>query len=391
MDILIHTGFAFPRGNACANRMRVFYQVFKAAGNNVKVLAPEDSGISDGIDPQDVLICDTYKMAKKTTISRLKNGLSFAKSSMRRAKEVGNVDVVLTTSPPPLISVAGWMIAKAKKAKLVYDVRDIWPDVALEIGSFSARSIYAWVFRTIANFMYKKSDLVLTVSPGKVKKLRSYIKDKKKVLLVENGLDEDFLKHTVDDSVVEKYHLDNCFSVVYTGNIGLAQGLGHLLDLADKVKDKKVQFLIFGEGAEKELLEREVKNKHLDNVHFEGNVIESEIFNVLRHASLSYIPLVNGNLRDSIPTKTYEALGVGCPVLMVANGDALDLVKENHYGWSISPEETDKLPALFDKILSEYDEVISRKDVVTKTTVENHSRQKIAITLEKTLRKFACN
>lgn len=386
MNILIHTGFAFPKGNACANRMRVFYQVFKAAGDNVKVLAPEDSGISDGIDPKDVLICDTYKMTKKTAKARLKNNLSFAFSSMKRAKEVGDVDIVLTTSPPPLISIAGWKIAKSKKAKLVYDVRDIWPDVALEMGSFSEKSLYARVFRFIAKFMYKRADLILTVSPGKVKKLRSYAGDK--VILVENGLDEEFLNHTVDDSVVQKYDLGNKFTLVYMGNIGLAQGLSHLLDLAEKVKEKNVQFLLFGEGAEKDKLEKDAADRKLNNVHFEGNVFESEVFNVLRHASISYIPLVNGNLKDSIPTKTYEALGVGCPVIMVANGDAVDLVNESRYGWTISPEETDQLPALFDKVIDEYNELLSRKQEVIKTTVERHSRQKIAAVLEKRLHEL---
>lgn len=76
---------------------------------------------------------------------------------------------------PPLVSIPGWIIAKCKGAKLVYDVRDIWPDVALEMGSFVEGSIYCKVFRAITRFMYKHSDWVTTVSPGKVEKIKSHV------------------------------------------------------------------------------------------------------------------------------------------------------------------------------------------------------------------------
>lgn len=377
MNIAIHMGMGFPKGSACANRMRVFYEVFKSKGHNVKVLTPEDMGVSDGIDSEDVFVCKTYKMKKKTATSRLKNNLSFAINSIRASRIIGDIDIVITTSPPPLISLSGWWIAKRKKAKLVYDVRDIWPDVAIEMGSFSEKSVYYHVFKWIAQFMYKHSDLVLTVSNGKVKKIQGYVEDKNKVVLCANGLDEKFLDHTVDDGVVERYNMKDYFNCVYVGNIGLAQGLEQLLVLAEKIQNKKVQFLLFGEGAEKEKLETVKEEKKLCNVHFFGNVYEKEVFNVLRNAQLSYIPLVNENLRDSIPTKTYEALGVGCPVLMVAEGDAVSLVEESKLGWSISPAKIDELPVLFGKIIDEYENARKNKEFSISITKTKHSRQKI--------------
>ena len=385
MNIAIHMGMGFPKGSACANRMRVFYEVFKEKGHNVKVLTPEDMGVSDGIDAKDVFVCKAYKMRRKTTVSRLKNNLSFALSSIRASKKIGNVDIVITTSPPPLISLAGWWIAKKKKAKLVYDVRDIWPDVALEMGSFTEKSMYYYVFKWIAQFMYKHSDLILTVSNGKVEKIRGYVKDKNKVVLCANGLDENFLKHTVDDEVIERYNMKNHFNCVYVGNIGLAQGLEQLLVLAEKIQDKNMQFLLFGEGAEKEKLQYLKEEKKLDNVHFLGNVYEKEVFNVLRNAQLSYIPLVNENLRDSIPTKTYEALGVGCPVLMVAEGDAVSLVEESKLGWNLSPTKLEELPKLFDAILDNFDEIFIHKKDAMENVKMKHSRQAIVTILERKL------
>ena len=85
-------------------------------------------------------------MRKKTTAMRMLNNMSFAVTSVFSAMKAGKADVVITTSPPPLVSISGWMIAKMKRAKLVYDVRDIWPEVALEMGSFGEESFFCKVF-----------------------------------------------------------------------------------------------------------------------------------------------------------------------------------------------------------------------------------------------------
>ena len=124
---------------------------------------------------------------------------------------------------------AGWWISKKKKAKLVYDVRDIWPDVALEMGSISEGGIYCRTFDFIAKFMYKHADLITTVSPGKVDKIKKKISEKDKVILVANGIDESFLKNQINDGVVERYNLDNKFVVMYSGNIGLYYDLENII------------------------------------------------------------------------------------------------------------------------------------------------------------------
>lgn len=140
--------------------------------------------------------------------------------------------------------------------KLVYDVRDIWPDVALEMGSFAENSIYCKVFRAITRFMYKHADWVTTVSPGKVEKIKNHVISvggKKggpdhvdKVKLVGNGFDESVENSSIDKELIAQYELDKKFTCVYVGNIGLAQGLGALLDMAEQSKHKEVQFLLFG-------------------------------------------------------------------------------------------------------------------------------------------------
>ena len=239
MKILLHSDEYYPTAQACAYRMQVLADTFTAMGDEVTVItssANKANGVVDrSAHKERIIYSPSIRMRKKTTVMRLLNNLSFALSSIFAAFIAGKVDVVITTSPPPLVSVPGWIIAKLKGAKLVYDVRDIWPDVALEMKSFSEGSIFCKVFRKIAMFMYKHADIVTTVSDGKVEKVKNYVaqlggrkagsEHTDKVWPVGNGFDESVLANAYDQSVVDKYEIDKNFTCVYIGNIGLAQGL----------------------------------------------------------------------------------------------------------------------------------------------------------------------
>ncbi len=388
MRILIHTDEYYPTAQACTYRMSVLAEAFMQRGHDVTVIASSAnrSGVEIVPRPEKILYAPTIRMKKKTALMRMLNNLSFGVTSVFTAVRAGRADVVITTSPPPLVSISGWLIAKCKGAKLVYDVRDIWPDVALEMGSFSPDSMYCKVFGKITNFMYRHADMVLTVSPGKVEKLRNHVlvaggrkADPDKVKLVANGFDERILNSPLDRELIEKYQLDRRFTCVYIGNIGLAQGLGSLLDMAEQSEHKEVQFLLFGKGAERESLEQQAKARGLDNVHFCGVLEHEKVFTLLSYAKLSFIPLKNSGMKDSIPTKIYEALGIGCPVLLFAEGDACSIVNETQLGRCISPDHPERLAPVLDEMVSHYSEYISRREATQNLMREKYSRQQIAL------------
>lgn len=390
MRILLHCDEYIPRHVPCAIRMHVFSTVFQKQGHHVSVLTGSHSLDGGPERAKEAIYCPTVPLKKKTVLNRIFNQVSYATASLMKSPLTGKADVVITTSPPILISMIGWIIAKCKGAKLIYDVRDIWPDVALEMGSFSRNSFYYKLFGFIANFMYKHADIITTVSPGKVKKIQGKLPkgQRDKVWLVENGLDETFLQQKEDKSVIKKYHLDEKFTCVYVGNIGLAQGLGHLLDLAEKVDQEKYQFLLFGKGAERKKLEADLAKRRIKNIQFCGTVSGNTVYSVLRNASMTYVPLVNANLKDSIPTKTYEALGAGCPILMVAEGDAPKIVQESHLGKVLSPNDIALLPKVFEEFVDTYADIASNKAYARDYVLKYHSRQKIAIAFLNKLEKL---
>lgn len=389
MRIIIHSDEYYPTCAACAYRMKVFADTFAQLGHDVTVIASstnKENGVMQECKER-IMFSPAIKMKKKTTVMRMLNNLSFAFSSVFTALKAGKADVVITTSPPPLVSMSGWLIAKMKGAKLVYDVRDIWPDVALEMNSFSENSLFCKVFRWITNFMYRHADMVTTVSPGKVEKIRGKLPEemREKVHLVGNGFDEEILRNSEDEDIITEYSLDSKFSCVYIGNVGLAQGLGALLDLAKKTKHKNVQFLIFGTGAERAVLEQRAKAEGLDNVRFCGVIEHNKVFTVLRKAQMSFIPLKSSNMRDSIPTKVYEALGIGCPVLLMAEGDACDVVNESGLGRCVSPDCVERLSTVFDEMIDNFAQFDMLRSSAAQLMRDKYSRQEISKEFAKTL------
>ena len=389
MRILLHTEEYLPTALACAIRMDVFASQLRQCGHDVTVIAGSNHLTGTANERREgVIYVPTMKMKKKTAVLRLLSNLTFAVSSVFCAMGAGKFDVIITTSPPPLISISGWLIAKMKGAKLVYDVRDIWPDVALEMGSFSEGSFFCRVFRWIANFMYRKADLITTVSQGKVNKLRKKLDESScdKVRLISNGYDLRNDLEVCDDSAVMQYGLRERATCVYIGNVGLAQGLESLLEIAANTTHKDIQFLIFGNGAEKEMLEAQAKERGLTQVKFCGNLPHAQVAPVLSAAKISYIPLKNSNMKDSVPTKLYESLAVGCPALLAAVGDAADILAETGLGASAPPEQTDEIIRKFDAMIEQYDEIIRNRQIAKQIIREKHSRQAAVLELEKQLR-----
>ena len=392
MKIIIHSDEYYPTCAACAYRIKAFADAFTANGNEVTVIASSANKENGEIKEcrEKILYSPAVKMKKKTTLMRMINNVSFALTSVFTAMRAGKADIVITTSPPPLVSISGWIIAKMKHAKLVYDVRDIWPDVALEMGSFTQDSIFCKIFKKIIDFMYKHSDMITTVSPGKVEKIKQKLsgEERGKVILIPNGFDLNILESGTDDETIEKYRLKEGFTCVYIGNIGLAQGLGAVLDVAERTKHKDARFLLFGTGAEKEILEKQAAERGLENVTFCGVIPHDKVFTLLTNVQLSFIPLKSSKMKDSVPTKIYESLGVGCPVLLVAEGDSCDIVNESGMGRCISPDKTEDLTAEFDKIIDDYNEITENRSKAMELMKEKYSRQQTSADFEHKLRQL---
>lgn len=334
-----------------------------------------------------IIYCPIIALGKKKNIYRFIEHLSLAFFAFFVGLfRLSKIDYLVTTSPPPLISFTGFFLAKLKRAKLVYDVRDIWPDVAIEMNSFTKDSIYYKIFNFIAKFMYKHSDYITTVTPGKVEKIKNYVQNKDKVKYIPNGLDDNFINFKIDKKIIKKYNLDKKDTIVYIGNVGLAQNLDALVDLANKSKKmKNIQFLIFGDGAYKDALSKKIDKLNLVNIKLVGKIQYEKVYTILKYSRISFISLKNSNMTDSIPTKIFDALGSGCPILLLAKGDSCKIIEEFSFG-EYADNEKD-LYNKFELMLSNYNKYDKDKNKVIKKVLEKYSRKKIAQKFEREVLK----
>lgn len=380
MNIIFHSHeFNITEGGACTKRIDSLAKYLSNNGYNVTIITSSHNKPDKEVLNRNYRVIYSYstKKIKKSTMHRLLNNLIFGITSFFKAiTKTGKIDVVVTTSPPPLISIFGWLIAKIKKAKLVYDVRDIWPDVAIEMESFNERSIYYKVFKFIANFMYKHSDCITTVTPGKVAKIKKYAIPEK-VKYIPNGLYDNIVDFDMDEEIIKKYRLKEKFTIAYIGNVGLAQNLDALIELAiQHKKDKNLQFLIFGEGAYKKILEEKIVKEKLENIKLVGKIEYSKVSTILTYSKISFISLKNNKMTDSVPTKMFEALGLGCPVLLLAKGDSCDILDEVHLGEHA--ENIEELKLKFNYMIENHEKYNVNKQSTMEHIKNKYSREMIA-------------
>lgn len=390
MRILFHTHeFNIKEGGPCTKRIDSFASYFSNKGYEVVILTGKHNKKNEYASlnkKYKIIYSPILACGKKKNIYRFIEQMSFAITSFFKGIfSIGKCDFVITTSPPPLISFSGYFLAKIKKAKLVYDVRDIWPDVAIEMNSFKTDSIYYKVFSFIANFMYKHSYYITTVSPGKVKKIIQHCNklncNSKKVKYIPNGLDDNFLHSKLNENIIKKYNLDRKCTICYIGNVGLAQDLDSLLDMAKVVDNDKYQFLIFGEGAQKNNLEKRITTEKIDNAMCCGKIDYSDVYTILSNSKISFISLKNSNMKDSIPTKIFDAIGAGCPILLLANGDSCKIIDETKFGEHI--DNPNKLVKTFNYMINNYDKYLNEKDNSLKIIKEKYLRSSISEKFEK--------
>lgn len=391
MNILFHAHkFNIKEGGPCTKRIDSLATYLANNNYNVTILTSshnKKNEITTINRKYKILYAYSTSKIKGSTIKRFLNNIIFGITSFFYGiTKLKNIDVVITTSPPPLISIFGYLIAKIKKAKLVYDVRDIWPDVAIEMESFDEKSLYYKVFKFIANFMYKHSDYITTVTPGKVKKIKKYADSNNKVLYIPNGFDDNLINFAMEKYIIEKYELDKKFTIVYIGNVGLAQNLDALIELAKiSKKQENMQFLIFGEGAYKNELQSKINELRLKNISLEGKIDYCKVYTILKYSKISFISLKNNKMTDSVPTKMFDALGIGCPILLLAKGDSCSILDEVHLGEHA--ENIEELKTKFKYMIENYEKYTKYKENSMNYIMKRYSRREIAKNFEKEVLK----
>jgi glycosyltransferase involved in cell wall biosynthesis len=250
-------------------------------------------------------------------------------------------DVVIATSPPPTVGVPGIVAARRLRAPLVFDVRDIWPEAIAASGRVRSGPLIR-VLESLERTLYAQSAAVTVVTEGKRERLIEKGVPADKVSVIPNGVDLGrFLEAgPMPPEALRELGLDpQRFLLLYAGIMNPAQGLDVLLDAMKQLRAdapalaERAQLALVGGGSERDRLAARARDEGLaDAVRFVPVQPRERIPALLQAAGAILVPLRPRNDTHTVPSKLYEAMASGRPVLVSADGAPREILEEARAG-----------------------------------------------------------
>lgn len=361
MRLLVITQYYPPEIGAPQNRLHELAVRLKAYGAEIEVLTalpnyPKmeiQEGYENGknreeqIDGIPVHRSWIYVSASKGIVARLLNYFSFVVSSYFRGRKLPAFDFVLVESPPLFLGYSAMALSRKLKAKLIFNVSDLWPESAEKLGIVNNRSLLKMAYNLEAK-CYKKSTLVTGQTQGIISDISKRFPNKQ-VYWLPNGVNIDFynpLNFSGDEFRSLHGFKPNDLLFFYGGILGHAQGLDIILNAAHQLQDlQDVHFILQGSGPEKATLQELKAKLQLNNVHFLEPVAKAEMPAILKSIDVALVPLKNLPLfQGAIPSKVFEALAMEVPLLLGVDGEARQhFIERAKAGWYFEPENVEDL------------------------------------------------
>jgi glycosyltransferase involved in cell wall biosynthesis len=276
--------------------------------------------------------------------SRLANYLSFAFWALVAGLRAPRPAVVVASSPSLPAAAGAAVVAFVKRAPLVLEVRDLWPDSAVAMGLIRRGSALDRVAKALEWFCYRRAAHVIALTEG----IRDGVVAKgvpsARVTLITNGVDlVDQAPEPADVPVP-----DDAFVAMYVGAHGTYSSLGTLIDAADRLRDDaSVRFVLVGGGDQKAALQADAERRGLVNVLFVDPVPKRDVPAWLAKADVCLLPYQDRPLfAGALPNKTFDYMGAAKPIIAaVPPGELSRLVERSGCGFAIRPDDPDAMAA----------------------------------------------
>ncbi len=258
----------------------------------------------------------------------------------------GKYDVVVVTSPPLFVGITGYILATVKRAKLVFEIRDLWPESAIDTGVLT-HPVLIRLAQWLEKWIYRRADLINTLTPA-FRRILIDIKEvpAQKVMMIPNAADFSFVENISSDydrTTFRRQHgLEGKFVIIYVGAHGVANDLMQLVDAAQLLQDTRAFFLCIGEGMEKPKLESEVARRDLHNISFLAAVSKSDVFQYILAADAGTAVLKKcDTFRTVYSNKTFDYMSCRKPILMAIDGASRELIENARCGLFIEPGDAE--------------------------------------------------
>ncbi len=415
MHILFLTDNFPPEVNAPASRTHEHCREWVAQGHQVTVItcAPNfpTGKVFPGyrnrlrqeetVDGIRVIRVWSYITANEGFTRRTLDYLSFMFSSMWFGLFVRRPDVIVGTSPQFFTVCGAWFLAALKRVPFVFELRDLWPESIKAVGamrdSFALRAL-----ERLELFLYRRAARVISVTHSFRENLARRGIDANKVEVITNGVDMGrFSARPKDPGLLAQHGLEGKFVSGYIGTHGMAHGLETMLDVAARLQARpdghRFAIVLLGDGAQKQHLKALAAERNLTSLRFIDTVPKDQVPGYWALLDASIIHLRKTELFSTvIPSKLFEAMGMGIPVLHGVAGESAGIVEREKVGLVFPSEDAVALeqaicrladdPGLMDDLrrrclaaASNYDrQVLARRmlsileDVVRKRTGARH-------------------
>lgn len=258
------------------------------------------------------------------------------------------VDGVLAVSPPLTLGLVGEAISSARRGTFVFNIQDVFPDVAIELGVLKNDKMIK-AARRMESHLYKKADAVTVLSDDLKENVARKLGEREKIKVIPNFVDTAAITPgPLENGYRKEFGLTGKKVVMYAGNVGLSQSLDMVIETAAQMADEEdIVFVINGRGATRSDLQK--KARSLDNVHFVDPQPYERLPEVLSAADIHLVPLKKGLAASSVPSKTYSILAAGRPLVASVDpgSEIANLVERAQAGVAVPPED----PVAFTKAI----------------------------------------
>lgn len=350
--LLVHQAFVSPREGG-GTRHYEFARYSGAHGAPFTIVASNISYLSGGetravrhlfheetIDGIRVLRTRTLRTLHRSFTWRIASFLSFMVNSVLTGLRAGPCDLVMGTTPPIFQAFSAWALAALRRKPLLLEVRDLWPEFAIDMGVLRNPALIAFA-RVLERFLYRRAAHIVVNSPA----YRDYLITRKnvdpaRISLIANGVDPHMFAPEDDGSSMRRaLALGDHFVVTYAGALGLANDIPTILRAAALLRDSPhIRILLVGDGKERPNLEAQAQREGLSNVQFTGARPKADMQAILAAsdcclATLQPIPM----FAMTYPNKVFDYMAAGRPTVLAIDGVIRTVIEAAGGGLFVPP------------------------------------------------------
>lgn len=258
----------------------------------------------------------------------------------------GEYDVAIASSGPITVGLPGLIAKWVRRKKLVFEVRDLWPQGAIELGIIKNPLLIQLAYQ-FEKLCYRNADLIVTLSAGMKDEVLGKL-PQKRVISITNAANIELFSTLVEIDL-SKYNLQPKKYALYAGNIGKVNNVEWMLEAAKLLTEAKseIKIVFIGDGQLKSYLEGRKESENIDNLVFLPLMRKTELVGFIQNATLSLVPLANTPvLATSSPNKLFESLAAGVPVIITTQGWMRGMIEAENLGFYIDPDNSEALANL---------------------------------------------